>query len=60
MFRSIDVIASNQARLPMILRKDNNPFGEIIEDADLLKIFNNTANQARMLLHLDIGCLRSS
>ena len=44
-FRSIDVIASNQARLPMILRKDNNPFGEIIEDADLLKIFNNTANQ---------------
>ena len=43
-YRCIDVIASNQARLPMILRKDNNPFGEIVQDNDLLKLFNNTAN----------------
>ncbi len=44
-FRCIDVIASNQATLPVILRKDNNPFGEVIGDNDLLKIFNNTSNK---------------
>jgi len=43
-FRCIDVIASNQAKLPMILRKDNNAFGEIVRDEELLKIFNNTTN----------------
>jgi HK97 family phage portal protein len=43
-FRCIDVIASNQARLPMIFRKDNNPFGEIVADHAMLKIFNNTSN----------------
>lgn len=43
-YRSIDVIASNQASLPMILRKDNNPFGEVVYDNPLLEIFNNTAN----------------
>jgi HK97 family phage portal protein len=43
-YRSIDVIASNQASLPMILRKDNNPFGEIVTENPILKIFNNTAN----------------
>ena len=43
-FRAIDVIASNQARLPMIFRKDNSPFGEIVADHDVLKIFNSTAN----------------
>jgi HK97 family phage portal protein len=43
-FRAIDVIASNQARLPMIFRKDNNPFGEIVDDHSLLRLFNNTAN----------------
>ena len=43
-FRCIDVISSNQARLPMILRKDNSPFGEIVQEDDLLKLFNNTAN----------------
>ena len=43
-FRCVDVIASNQATLPVILRKDNNPFGEVIADDDLLKIFNNTTN----------------
>ena len=44
-FRCIDVIASNQARLPMIFRKDNNPFGEIVSDHGMLKLFNNTANE---------------
>jgi HK97 family phage portal protein len=44
-FRCIDVIASNQAKLPVILRKDNNPFGEIVADNDLLKILNNTTNK---------------
>ena len=43
-FRCVDVIASNQATLPVILRKDNSPFGEVIADDDLLKIFNNTTN----------------
>lgn len=43
-YRSIDVIASNQASLPMVLRKDNNPFGEVVYDNPLLEIFNNTAN----------------
>lgn len=43
-FRCIDVISSNQARLPAIFRKDNNPFGEIVRDSEILKIFNNTSN----------------
>lgn len=43
-YRAINVIASNQASLPMILRKDNSPFGEIVNDNPLLKIFNNTTN----------------
>jgi len=43
-YRCIDVIASNQAKLPMIFRKDNNPFGEVITEAPLLEIFNNTTN----------------
>lgn len=43
-FRCIDVISSNQAMLPVILRKDNNPFGEIVHDDRLLNIFNNTSN----------------
>jgi len=44
-FRCIDVIASNQARLPMVFRKDNNPFGEIVDNDSMLKLFNNTANE---------------
>ncbi len=43
-FRCIDVISSNQARLPMMFRKDNNPFGEVVGDHSMLKLFNNTAN----------------
>ena len=43
-FRCIDVIASNQAKLPMIFRKDNNPFGEVITNDAVLEVFNNTSN----------------
>jgi len=43
-YRCIDVIASNQAKLPMIFRKDNNPFGEVVTESPLLEIFNNTSN----------------
>jgi len=43
-YRSIDVIASNQASLPMVLRKDNNPFGEVVHENPILNLFNNTAN----------------
>jgi HK97 family phage portal protein len=43
-FRCIDVISSNQARLPMMFRKDNSPFGEAVDDHAMLKLFNNTAN----------------
>lgn len=44
--RCIDVIAGNQARLPIILRKDNKPDGEIwTRKHRLLDIFNTKANQ---------------
>ena len=43
-FRCIDVISSNQASLPAVFRKDNNPFGEIIRDSEVLKLFNSHAN----------------
>ena len=43
-FRCIDVIASNQAKLPMIFRRDNNPFGEVVTNDDVLQVFNNTSN----------------
>lgn len=44
-FRCIDAIAGNQARLPMILRKDNSPSGEIVtNDDDLLTILNSKSN----------------
>jgi HK97 family phage portal protein len=47
--RCIDVIAGNQARLPIILRKDNSPDGEIIvgkkaEDSTLLQVLNTKSN----------------
>ena len=47
--RCIDAIAGNQARLPVILRKDNSPDGQILggkaaKDSPLLKIFNTKAN----------------
>jgi len=43
-FRCIDVISSNQAKLPMIFRADNNPFGEVITNDSVLEVFNNTTN----------------
>jgi HK97 family phage portal protein len=43
--RCIDAIAGNQARLPVILRKDNNPNGEVVDRKHtLLDIFNSKAN----------------
>ena len=47
--RCIDAIAGNQARLPIILRKDNSPAGEILngrkaENENLLEILNTKSN----------------
>lgn len=46
-FRCIDAIAGNQARLPIILRKDNSPDGEILKKKNepLLKILNSKSNE---------------
>lgn len=45
--RCIDAIAGNQARLPAILRKDNNPDGEILKQKnnEILRILNTKANE---------------
>jgi HK97 family phage portal protein len=44
--RCIDAISGNQARLPVILRKDNDPEGEIISRKhELLNILNSKANE---------------
>lgn len=47
--RCIDAIAGNQARLPIILRKDNSPDGEILKgskakNSEILKILNTKSN----------------
>ena len=47
--RCIDAIAGNQARLPIILRKDNSPDGEIVtgraaKNSRLLELLNNKTN----------------
>ena len=47
--RCIDVIAGNQARLPIILRKDNSPDGEILSNtkmskSNLLEVLNTKSN----------------
>ena len=47
--RCIDVIAGNQARLPIILRKDNSPDGEIVtgskaKKSSLLEVLNTKSN----------------
>ena len=47
--RCIDAIAGNQARLPIILRKDNSPHGEILSIKEakkmpLLNILNSKSN----------------
>jgi HK97 family phage portal protein len=45
-FRCIDAISGNQARLPMVLRKDNSPNGEIINKKDdLLTLLNSKSNE---------------
>lgn len=48
--RCIDAIAGNQARLPIILRKDNSPDGEILvgnkaKNNTLLEVLNTKANE---------------
>lgn len=47
--RCIDAIAGNQARLPIQLRKDNSPDGEVItgraaKNSTLLEVLNNKSN----------------
>lgn len=47
-FRCIDAIAGNQARLPMILKEDNSPQGKIIlksRNSGLLDILNSKSNE---------------
>jgi HK97 family phage portal protein len=47
--RCIDAIAGNQARLPIILRKDNSPDGEVVvgreaKNSTLLELLNTKSN----------------
>jgi len=47
--RCVDAIAGNQARLPIVLRKDNSPHGEIIKgskakNSEILKLLNTKSN----------------
>ena len=47
--RCIDAIAGNQARLPIVLKKENSPFGEILKgskakNSEILKILNTKSN----------------
>lgn len=42
--RSIDAIAGNQARLPMVGRKGNSAFGQIVKDHPVLDILNTKSN----------------
>ena len=48
-YRAIDAISSNQARLPMMFLKDNSPFGERVpreeENTDLAKLLNQNSNE---------------
>lgn len=44
-YRCIDAIAGNQARLPMIGRNDNKPDGEKVLDAPILDLLNRRANE---------------
>lgn len=46
-YRCIDAIAGNQARLPVFLREDNSPTGKIVTktaDSDILKLLNTKSN----------------
>lgn len=45
-FRCIDAIAGNQARLPMVLKKDNSPQGAIVGKNDpLMDVLNSKSNE---------------
>ena len=45
-FRCIDAIAGNQARLPVVLRKDNSPVGEIVSKShEVLDLLNTKSNE---------------
>jgi HK97 family phage portal protein len=45
-FRCIDAIAGNQARLPMVLRTGNSPTGEVItNDKEVLPLLNSKSNE---------------
>jgi HK97 family phage portal protein len=45
-FRCIDAIAGNQARLPMVLKKDNSPQGAVVRRNDsILDILNSKSNE---------------
>ncbi len=44
-FRAIDAIAGNQAKLPIILREGNTSSGKIVEnDSNLLNVLNSVSN----------------
>lgn len=43
-FRCIDTIAGNVARLPVVGRKDNKPGGEIVRDKEVLDLLNRRSN----------------
>lgn len=44
-FRCIDAIAGNQAKLPILLRKDNDQRGEIVKtDRPILELLNSKSN----------------
>jgi HK97 family phage portal protein len=44
LFRCIDALAGNQARLPVRLRKNNSPVGPLVETHSILKLFNSVSN----------------
>jgi HK97 family phage portal protein len=44
LFRAVDAIAGNQARLPVRARNNNSPVGPIVDDASILKLFNMASN----------------
>jgi len=47
-FRCIDAISGNQARLPAVLRKDNSPQGEIVassRSSNILDLLNTKSNE---------------
>jgi len=43
-YRCIDTIAGNVARLPVVGHKDNRPTGELVDDAEVLDLLNRRSN----------------